>query len=360
MLYFLHLFKDVFSVLNVFRYVSVRSALAFVTSLAIGVLLGKFVIEKLKQIQFVQFVREEGPEHHKVKQGTPTMGGILILISIIVSVLLWANLTKIMVWIMLFSILAFGAIGFTDDLLKVSKSRNLGLTSKQKFSLQVICSLIIFGFLYYMKLNNGFEFTVTFPVFKNFQPNLGWFFAIFLILVIVGSSNAVNLTDGLDGLAVGTITPVVVTLSAVAYASGHKVISEYLNIPYIPEASELTIVGSAIIGSLLGFLWHNASPADMFMGDVGSLSLGGALGTMAILIKEEYVLLIAGGVLVIEALSVIIQVGSYKTRGKRVFKMAPIHHHFELKNWAENKVVVRFWIISLLFSLIALISLKMR
>ncbi len=360
MLYFLHSFTEYFSVLNIFRYVSVRSALAFVTSLAIGVYLGKFVIYKLKDIQFVQYVREEGPKHHQAKQGTPTMGGILIIISIVISVLLWANLTKIMVWIMLFSIVAFGAIGLTDDLLKVSKGKNLGLTSRQKFSLQVICSLIIFGFLYYLNQSGGFEFTVTFPVFKNLQPNLGIFFVIFLILVIVGSSNAVNLTDGLDGLATGTITPVVVTLSAVAYASGHKVISEYLNIPYIPEASELTIVGSAIIGSLLGFLWHNAQPADMFMGDVGSLSLGGALGTMAVLIKEEYVLFIAGGVLVIEALSVIIQVGSFKTRGKRVFKMAPIHHHFELKNWPENKVVVRFWIVSLLFSLIALISLKLR
>lgn len=360
MLYFLHLFTDVFSVLNVFRYVSVRAALAFVTSLAIGIFLGKYVIEKLKQIQFVQYVRDEGPEHHKEKQGTPTMGGILIIISIVVSVLLWANLTKFMVWIMLFSIVGFGGIGLADDLLKVSKSNNLGLTSKQKFLLQVLCSIIVFILLYYMKSFSGFEFTITFPIFKNFQPDLGLFFVIFVILVIVGASNAVNLTDGLDGLAVGTITPVVVTLSAVAYASGHKIISEYLNIPYIPEASELTIIGSAIIGSLLGFLWHNAQPADMFMGDVGSLSLGGALGTMAVLIKEEYVLFIAGGVLVIEALSVIIQVGSFKTRGKRVFRMAPIHHHFELKNWAENKVVVRFWIISLLFSLIALVSLKLR
>ena len=321
-----------------------------------------------------QHIREEGPPHHYHKSGTPTMGGILIVVSSVIPVLLWANLKNPFVWIAIFSIIGFGAIGFTDDYIKIKKRRNLGLTARYKMGLQLILSLFIAGGLLLLASQGRYETDLTVPFLKNLQPNLvldifsnsafyflGFLpFLIFLSLILVGSSNAVNLTDGLDGLATVPVMLVALSFTLICYVTGNTVFSEYLQIPYISNVGETSIFCGAIVGSCLGFLWFNAPPAKIFMGDTGSLSLGGSLGAVSIISKHEIVLGIIGGLFVLETASVIIQVISFKLTGKRVFMMAPLHHHFEKKGWAESTVVIRFWIISIILALIGLATLKLR
>ena len=333
------------------------------------------VIVRLREFQIGQYIREEGPRDHQKKAGTPTMGGLLIVISILVPTLLWADMSNRFIWIAVLSTCTFAAIGFADDYIKVAKRRNLGLTWKAKLGLQIAASILIAGALIAMQTHSMYSTRLIVPFFKQFHPdlvigrllnNLGFWplaflpFIVFVVIVIVFSSNAVNLTDGLDGLAIGCTVIAAGALTVLTYVSGHATFAIYLEMPRMPEVGELTIFCGAMVGSAIGFLWYNAHPAEVFMGDVGSLALGGAIGTVAVMIKEELVLPFIGGVFVIEALSVILQVVSYKLRKKRIFKMAPIHHHFELVGWSESKVVVRFWIASLVFALFALTTLKLR
>jgi len=365
-----------FPFFRIFRYVTVRCVFASLTALLIGLLIGPFVIDRLRQFQIGQFIREDGPESHLKKGGTPTMGGVLICISIIVPTLLWANLTNPYVWLAMVSTLAFGAIGFADDYIKVVQKRNLGLTSLQKLVLQFIVSAGIAVWLLVLRQEHAYSTRLMVPFAKRFRPDLMWQwmghvphmhwlvalpFVIFVMIVITGSSNAVNLTDGLDGLAIGCTIVAAAALTALTYVSGHVVFADYLELQRMPMVSELTIFCGAMVGASIGFLWYNAHPAEIFMGDVGSLALGGAIATVAVIIKQELLLPFIGGVFVIEILSVILQVGSYKLRnGKRIFKMAPLHHHFELMGWSESKVITRFWIVALVFALFALTSLKLR
>ena len=365
-----------FPFFRIFRYVTVRCVFASLTALLIGLLIGPFVIDRLRQFQIGQFIREDGPESHLKKGGTPTMGGVLICISIIVPTLLWANLTNPYVWLAMVSTLAFGAIGFADDYIKVVQKRNLGLTSLQKLVLQFIVSAGIAVWLLVLRQEHAYSTRLMVPFAKRFRPDLMWQwmghvphmhwlvalpFVIFVMIVITGSSNAVNLTDGLDGLAIGCTIVAAAALTALTYVSGHVVFADYLELQRMPMVSELTIFCGAMVGASIGFLWYNAHPAEIFMGDVGSLALGGAIATVAVIIKQELLLPFFGGVFVIEILSVILQVGSYKLRnGKRIFKMAPLHHHFELMGWSESKVITRFWIVALVFALFALTSLKLR
>jgi phospho-N-acetylmuramoyl-pentapeptide-transferase len=360
---------------RIFRYLTFRTAFASLTALFTGLVIGPLVINRLREFQIGQYIREEGPQAHQKKAGTPTMGGLLIVISIVVPTLLWADLTNRFVWIAIFATCAFAAIGFADDYTKVAHRRNLGLTTRQKFGLQILVSgLIAFG-LVVMQTRGLYSTRLTVPFVKQFRPNLVidslkqsphlWLLAFlpfigFVILVIVGSSNAVNLTDGLDGLAIGCTVIAAGALTVLTYVSGHATFASYLELPRMPQVGELTIFCGAMVGAAIGFLWYNAHPAEVFMGDVGSLALGGAIGTVAVIIKQELLLPFIGGVFVIEALSVILQVGSYKLRKKRIFKMAPIHHHFELLGWSESKIIVRFWIASLVFALFALTTLKLR
>jgi len=326
-------------------------------------------------LQIGQFIREEGPQEHKKKAGTPTMGGVLIVLSTAVPVLLWADLQNAFVLIALFALLGFAAIGFIDDYAKVSKQRNLGLTAKRKFSLQILISLIVGASLLVLATYSAYSTQLVLPFLKRMHPDLVihslinskhfWPFAflpflVFVAIVIAGSSNAVNLTDGLDGLAIGCTVIAAGALTVLTYVSSNYRWANYLEIQYIPRVGELTVFCGALVGASLGFLWYNAHPAEVFMGDVGSLSLGGTLGVIAVIIKQEVLLFFVGGVFVIEALSVILQVGSFKLRGKRIFRMAPIHHHFELMGWSESKVIVRFWIAALVFALFALTTLKLR
>jgi len=320
-------------------------------------LMPKF-INYMRKKQFGQIIREEGPSHHQIKEGTPTMGGVIIIIAIVISVLLWCNLTNPFVWLALFVLLGFGLIGFIDDYLKIKRKKNLGLRGKHKLLYQTFLSLIFCWLLFYQL---RFDTHLYFPFFKNLVINLGIGYLFFSILIFLGSSNAMNLTDGLDGLAIVPFCVVAGVYTVLSYVTGHVKFANYLFIPYIPWAGELAIFCAILIGAGLGFLWYNSYPAEIFMGDVGSLALGATLGAVAIMIKQEFVLAIAGGIFVLEALSVILQVGYFKlTKGKRIFKMAPIHHHFELKGWPENKVVVRFWIISLILGLLALSTIKIR
>ncbi len=347
-----------FSFFNVFKYITFRmiygSILAF---LIVYFLMPKF-IRFMREKQFGQVVREEGPAHHQVKTGTPTMGGLIILLAVVISVLLWCNLTNPFVWLALFVFVWFGAIGFADDFLKIKRKKNLGLTGKQKLLFQSL-GVLIFYVLLFKVLN--FSSSLNFPFFKKVMIDLGVFYLIFALAVILGSSNAVNLTDGLDGLAIGPFCVVAGVYLIFAYVSGHIKFAQYLFLPYIPYAGELAIVCAILGGAGLGFLWYNSYPSEIFMGDVGALSLGGILGAIAIMVKQEFMLLLAGGVFVVEALSVILQVGYFKlTGGKRIFRMAPLHHHFELLGWKENKVVVRFWILSIICGLLALSTLKIR
>src|SRR4051794_37516565 len=361
---------------NVFRYVTVRTALASLTALALSLALGPWMIRKLRELSFGQHIREEGPQSHFKKAGTPTMGGLLIVISIVVPTLLWADLRNPYVWVALLGLIGFGAIGFVDDYAKVAKKRNLGLTGRQKFWAQAFCAMIIGFVLLLLHAHQAFSTAINVPFFKQFKPDLliysltknFWtyplafiLFYFFIVFVMVGSSNAVNLTDGLDGLAIGLMIIASGAMTVLTYVSSHARLAEYLDLAHLPRSQELTIFSACMFGASLGFLFYNSHPAQMFMGDVGSLSLGGGLGILAVLIKQEVLLIFIGGIFVIEALSVILQVGSYRLRnGKRIFKMAPIHHHFEALGWPESKVVVRFWIAGLVMALFALTTLKLR
>lgn len=355
----LYSLSEFYSPLNVFRYITFRAALAIITALTICFVFAPWLIEKLKKLHYTQYVRDDGPKTHLGKTGTPTMGGVLIILSVVVSVLLWADLNNKYILIMLLSILGFGFIGLADDYLKLIKTNSRGLSAWYKFSAQIVLALLIGIVFYYNPLDPNTT-KLSIPFFKNWLIDLGWFYIPFAILVIVGSSNAVNLTDGIDGLAIGLVGIATLANAALVYITGHVVFSQYLNLLYISGTGELTVFCGAMFGASLGFLWFNSYPAEVFMGDVGSLGLGGALGTLAVITKHEIVLAIVGGIFVVETFSVIIQVASFKLTGKRVFKMAPLHHHFELKGWPEPKVIVRFWIIGIILALLSLTTLKVR
>ncbi len=377
MLYYLFFFalRRHFSPLNVFRYITVRTAVASLTALAISLLLGPWVIERLRELQVKQYIREEGPKAHQKKAGTPTMGGVLIVAAIVIPTMLWADLRSPAVLLALGATLAFGAIGFVDDYNKVVRRRSLGLTARAKFSLQLLTCVLVGVVLLGLQAEGQYSTQLSVPFLKRLHPDLVidsllghrfiWPlafvpFLLFLVLVIVGCSNSVNLTDGLDGLAIGCVLVSSSALTVLTYLSSNARFAEYLEIQKIPAAAELVIFCGSLVGASLGFLWYNAHPAEMFMGDVGSLALGGAIGTVAVILKQEILLLSIGGVFVLEALSVIIQVGSFKLTGKRVFRMAPLHHHFELLGWSESKIIVRFWIAALVFALFSLTTLKLR
>jgi phospho-N-acetylmuramoyl-pentapeptide-transferase len=377
MLYYLlyHILQRYFSPLNVFRYITVRTVYASLTAMFLGFVFGPWLIRRLREMQIGQFIREEGPQEHQKKAGTPTMGGVLIVLSTAVPTLLWADLTNPFILLSLFALFAFAAIGFVDDYAKVSKQRNMGLTGKTKLSLQALVSLVVGIGLLTLATRSAYSTQLMIPFLKRLHPELVihpllssahfWPlafvpFLVFVSLVITGASNAVNLTDGLDGLAIGCTVIAAGALTVLTYVSSNYRWATYLEIQYIPRVGELTVFCGALVGASLGFLWYNAHPAEIFMGDVGSLSLGGTLGVIAVIIKQEILLFFVGGVFVLEALSVILQVGSFKLRGKRIFRMAPIHHHFELMGWSESKVIVRFWIAALVFALFALTTLKLR
>jgi phospho-N-acetylmuramoyl-pentapeptide-transferase len=357
LLYPLHGSMKVF---NVFRYITFRTAMAILTALVVSLILGPWLIRRLRHFQIGQEIREDGPATHHAKKGTPTMGGLLVLTAVVPTTLLWADLRNPFVWIAIVAMCAFGAIGFWDDYVKMVKKRSLGLTARGKFGLQIVLSLAIGTLLYAMSYQGLFSTQLVFPFVKTFAPMLGMLFPLFVALVLTGASNAVNLTDGLDGLAIGSFLVASTTFMILAYAAGNAIVADYLDIANVKQAGELTIFCGALVGASLGFLWYNGHPAEVFMGDVGSMALGGALGTIAILIKQEFMLVIVGGLFVVEALSVIVQVASFKSRGKRVFRMAPLHHHFELSGWSEMKVVIRFWIVAIIFALLGLATLKLR
>ncbi len=358
-----HLLPDLapfIGVLNVTRYITFRTAAASLTALAISLLLGPWMIAKLRDFQIGQVIRQEGPQSHRAKAGTPTMGGLLILAAAIGPTLLWADLSNLYVWTAVLATCAFGAVGFADDYLKIVHKSHHGLRPRYKIGLQVLVAVGVGLTLMALADNDLYNTRLIFPFFKNLIPDLGWFYVAFAVLVLVGATNAVNLTDGLDGLAISTLGIAAATFTALAYVTGHAVLADYLLLVRFAPAGELTVFCGALVGASLGFLWYNSYPAEIFMGDIGSLALGGALGTVAILIKQELLLLIVGGVFVIEALSVIIQVVSFKLWGRRVFKMAPLHHHFELSGWSEPKVNTRFLILSVIFALFSLTTLKLR
>lgn len=343
---------------NVFRYITFRCIGGAVTALVIMLVLGPLFIKAMQRFQIGQVVRDDGPESHHVKQGVPTMGGLLIIFSITISTLLWARLDNYLVWLTLFTVIFFGIVGAYDDYRKIMKQNSKGLSPRGKLILQVLGALVVGVTIFF---HPGFDGHLSLPFFKNLNPNLGWFYIVFAVLVIVGASNAVNLTDGLDGLAVGPTLISAAVYLVFAYLAGHVILAEYLQIPYVAGGGEVAVFCAAIVGGCLGFLWFNAYPAEIFMGDVGSLALGGSLGAVAILIKQEVLLAIVGGIFVMEALSVILQVGYFKwSNGKRIFLMAPFHHHFEKKGWHETKVVIRFWIVSIVLALFALATLKLR
>ncbi|MGB8321545.1 MAG: phospho-N-acetylmuramoyl-pentapeptide-transferase [Candidatus Acidiferrum sp.] len=377
MLYYLlyHVLQKYFSPLNVFRYITVRTVYASLTAMFLTLVFGPWLIRKLRELQIGQYIREEGPQEHKKKAGTPTMGGVLIVLSTAVPTLLWADLSNPFVLLALFALLGFAAIGFVDDYAKVAKRQNLGLTGKRKLTLQMLISVFVGIVLLVLSTYSAYSTQLVLPFLKRLRPDLVihsllnaghlWPlafvpFLVFVALVITGSSNAVNLTDGLDGLAIGCTVIAAGALTVLTYVSSNFRWANYLEIQYIPRVGELTVFCGALVGASLGFLWYNAHPAEVFMGDVGSLALGGALGTIAVIIKQEVLLVFVGGIFVVEAMSVILQVGSFKLRGKRIFRMAPIHHHFELLGWSESKVIVRFWIVALVFALFALTTLKLR
>ena len=365
-----------FRFFRIFRYLTFRCVFASLTALLIGLLIGPFVIERLREFQIGQYIREEGPQSHQKKGGTPTMGGVLICISILVPTLLWSDLSNPYVWLVMFSTLCFAGIGFADDYTKVVHKRSLGLTGRQKLALQFLVSAIVAGVLIELQDRGNYSTRLMVPFLKRVRPDLVWQwlggvphmhwlvvlpFIVFVVLVITLTSNAVNLTDGLDGLAIGCTIIAAGALTVLTYVSGHVVFSDYLELQRMPLVSEVTVFCGAMVGGSIGFLWYNAHPAEIFMGDVGSLALGGAIGTVAVVIKQELLLPFIGGVFILEAVSVILQVGSYKLRnGKRIFKMAPLHHHFELLGWSESKVIARFWILALVFALFALTTLKLR
>ena len=356
LLYSLH---EWFSPLNVFRYITFRTSLAVVTAMLASLILGPWIIRRLKVLHMTQQIRDDGPKAHMGKAGTPTMGGLLIMLCILVSILMWGDLKNIYIWTMIVALVGFGVIGFFDDYLKILKRNHRGLRAYQKFGLQIALALAI-GIFLYMNPKDPYADVLSVPFFKKWLFDLGLLYIPFSVIVMVGSSNAVNLTDGIDGLAIGLIAVAVLANGVLVYISGHKGLAQYLQVLYLPGTGELTVFCGAMFGAALGFLWFNSYPADVFMGDVGSLGLGGALGTLAVITKHEIVLAIVGGIFVIETISVMLQVASFKLTGKRVFKMAPIHHHFELKGWPEPKVIVRFWIIGIMLALLSLATLKVR
>jgi phospho-N-acetylmuramoyl-pentapeptide-transferase len=376
MFYLLYqLFHDDFRLLNLFRYITFRTAYASLTALFLALVMGPWLIRKLRDFQIGQFIREEGPQSHHSKAGTPTMGGVLIVVCITVPTLLWSDLRNPFVWLVLAVTLAFAGIGFWDDYQKVRKRNNRGLTARTKFLLQILVSFSFGVVLVFFSAQGLYSTTLVFPFFKRVQPSFliesflenPWTypfaflpFLALVVFVLVGSSNAVNLTDGLDGLAIGCVVICASALTVLTYVAGHAVLADYLDLQHLPRVAELTIFCGAMVGASLGFLWYNAYPAEIFMGDVGSLSLGGAIAAVAVLIKQELLLPFIGGIFVVEALSVILQVASYKLRRKRIFKMSPLHHHFELSGWTESKIIARFWIAALVFALFALTTLKLR
>lgn len=344
---------------NVFSYLTLRAILSTLTALLIAILIGPKMIRYLQNMQIGQTVRDDGPQSHLSKSGTPTMGGLLILAAIVISGLLWADLSNRYVLVTLTVVVAYGIIGFVDDYRKVIRKDSKGLIARWKYFWQSVIALGV-AFYLYSSATLSAETSLLVPFFKEVFPQLGAFFIIITYFAIVGTSNAVNLTDGLDGLAIVPTILVAGAFAVFAYVTGNANFAAYLNIPHIPLTSELVIVCTAMVGAGLGFLWFNTYPAQVFMGDVGSLALGGTLGVLAVLVRQELVLIIMGGVFVIETLSVILQVGSYKLRGQRIFRMAPIHHHYELKGWPEPRVIVRFWIISIILVLVGLATLKLR
>jgi phospho-N-acetylmuramoyl-pentapeptide-transferase len=378
MLYYL-LYEQLYryaSPLRVFRYVTFRTAFASLTALFLCIALGPWLINRLREFQIGQYIREEGPKSHQKKAGTPTMGGVLIVISIVIPTLLWADLSSVYVWVATAALIGYGWIGFLDDYAKVTRRRNLGLTGRRKLVYQFSMGFTFAALLLVMRAYGDFNSAINIPFIKQFKPQLlitnllssPWTyilgvapFCIFVALVVVFYSNAVNLTDGLDGLAIGLTVIAAGALTMLAYAGGHATLAEYLQLARNPRTSELTIFCGSMTGASLGFLWYNAHPAEIFMGDVGSLALGGAMAVVAVLIKQEVLLLFIGGIFVLEAISVILQVGSFKLRnGKRIFKMAPLHHHFEALGWTESKIIARFWIAGLVLALFALTTLKLR
>ncbi len=345
------------SVFNVFRYITIRTIYAILTALVISFVIGPWIIEKLRALQMRQVVREDVPTRHLSKNGTPTMGGGLILLALLLPTLLWADLTNRYVWLVLLTTLGFGLLGFLDDYKKIQDKNGMGIKARYKFPIQVAMGLVTSTILFEVF---GQDSRLAFPFFKRLMPNLGDWYVPFGMLVIVGAANAVNLTDGLDGLAIGPVLIASGTFILFSYLAGHYQLATYLQIPFVRGSGELTILCGSLLGAGLGFLWFNTYPAQVFMGDVGSLALGAALGTIALVTKQEFLLVIVGGIFVAETLSVIIQVISFRLRGRRVFRMAPIHHHFELKGWAEPKIIVRFWIIGIILGLIAIGTLKLR
>ena len=353
------LLQPYYSFFRLFEYLSFRAILSIITALMLSLWMGPKLIKRLQLLQIGQVVRNDGPESHFSKRGTPTMGGVMILASISITVLLWADLSNPYVWAVLAVLIGYGIVGFVDDYRKVVRKNTDGLIARWKYFWQSVIALVVAFALYAIGKDTSATLLVV-PFFKDVMPQLGLMYIVLTYFVIVGTSNAVNLTDGLDGLAIMPTVFVAAGFAVIAWATGNVNFSEYLHIPYIPHASELVVVCTAIVGAGLGFLWFNTYPAQVFMGDVGSLALGGALGTIAVLVRQEFVLVIMGGVFVMETLSVILQVGSYKLRGQRIFRMAPIHHHYELKGWPEPRVIVRFWIISMILVLIGLATLKIR
>jgi phospho-N-acetylmuramoyl-pentapeptide-transferase len=361
MLYHLLLsFYPQVGLLNVTRYITFRTAAASITALVISLVLGPWLIRRLREFQIGQVIRQEGPQSHHAKAGTPTMGGLLILAASLVPTLLWADLTNAYIWVAVLATAVFGGIGLLDDYLKITRRSSGGLSARQKMGLQIVVAVAVGLVLLWLVQLGLYNTRLIFPFFKQLVPDLGWWYVPFAAFVLVGASNAVNLTDGLDGLAISTFTIAAAAFTALAYVTGHAVFASYLLIAHVVPAGELTIFCGALVGASLGFLWYNAHPAEIFMGDVGSLALGGALGTVAILIKQELLLVFVGGVFVLEALSVIVQVASFKLTGKRVFRMAPLHHHFELIGWEEPKVIARFVIVAIIFALFSLTTLKLR
>jgi phospho-N-acetylmuramoyl-pentapeptide-transferase len=376
-LYYL-LFEELFpyfSPFRVFRYLTFRTAFASISALLICLLLGRWLIPRLQEFQIGQYIREEGPKSHQTKAGTPTMGGVLINVAIVIPTLLWADLSNALVWLVMLSTLSFGLIGFADDYYKVQSRNNRGLAGRTKLYLQILASFAIGIALLLLTAYGAYSTNLIVPFFKTFTPDLlihrfmdnsftypfaFAFFLLFVVLVIVGSSNAVNLTDGLDGLAVGCTIIAAGALTILTYVTGHSVFARYLELQYLPQVAEVTVFCGAMVGACLGFLWYNAHPAEIFMGDVGSLALGGAIGTVAVVVKQEILLIFIGGIFVAEAVSVIMQVASFQLRGRRIFKMAPLHHHFEMSGWSESKVIIRFWIASLVLALFSLSTLKLR
>jgi phospho-N-acetylmuramoyl-pentapeptide-transferase len=357
----LHPFREVMPGFSVFRYVTFRTAMAAATAMVLSLLLGPWVIRTLTALKMGQHIRGEGPEHHQKKAGTPTMGGILILAVITLSTLLWCDLKSGAIWVVLISLLGFGMVGAFDDAQKLLKKQNLGLSSWQKMAMLTLISLVVAWLILHFGLRGAATSSLSVPFFKNFRPDVGFFLIPWIWLVMVGTSNAVNLTDGLDGLAIGGVLVVSLTYAILAYVVGNFKIAAYLVVPFVAGGAELSVFMGAMAGASLGFLWFNAHPAEVFMGDTGSLGLGGALGTVAIIIKQEVLLVIAGGLFVLEAISVILQVGSFKLRGgKRIFRMAPFHHHMELGGLQETKVVIRLWITAIVCSILAISSLKLR